>query len=400
MRGSRILAGVVALAVTAWAAWRLARPAPESPEPGVRLSLLETLAGTDTAGFRRALEPRPFRFPQDHGPHPDFRNEWWYFTGNLDGPGGRRFGFQLTVFRSALAPSPPDLPSSWATNQVFMGHLAVTDAAAGTFRAFERFGRGAVGIAGAEAQPFRVWVDDWSVRGPGGGEDTGVWPMTLEAADGGTGIRLIARPSGPPVAQGERGLSRKGPQPGNASYYYSFPRLALEGIVRVGGREVPVTGEGWLDREWSTSALSAGQVGWDWFALQLSDGRELMVYRLRRSDRATDPFSAGMLVDGEGDGTRLAADAFDVTATGSWTSPVDGATYPSGWRVEVPGLGLALNVQPVLRDQELTLSFRYWEGAVDVTGTSRGSPVRGRGYVELTGYAGAEAPGMGSEGSR
>ncbi|MDT8342471.1 MAG: lipocalin family protein, partial [Longimicrobiales bacterium] len=194
----------------------------------------------------------------------------------------------------------------------------------------------------------------------------------------------------PLVLQGERGLSRKGPEPGNASYYYSFTRLEASGRVRVDGVEHPVSGTAWLDREWSTSALSAGQVGWDWFALQLADGRDLMVYRLRREDGSTDPLSKGVLVAADGAGRPLAAGDFGLEVLERWRSPLDGAVYPSVWRVTVPGEALDLRVTPVRADQELNVTVRYWEGAVDVTGSGeRGAPVTGRGYVELTGYAGA-----------
>lgn len=218
------------------------------------------------------------------------------------------------------------------------------------------------------------------------------FPLRLTAAGDSVAIDLRVVPTKPLVLLGESGLSRKGPEPGNASYYYSLPRLVTEGWVTTPEGRFPVTGTSWLDREWSTSALSEDQVGWDWFALQLDDGRELMVYGLRRADGSWDPLSEGVSVGRDGGSTRLPADAFTLEPTGRWASPLDGATYPSGWRVVVPGQELDLRVEPVLEGQELDLAFRYWEGAVDVTGTSAGLPVTGRGYVELTGYAGAEPP--------
>ena len=355
-------------------------------ERGASLSVAETLASGDTAGYERAVEPREFTFPRDHGAHPAFRNEWWYFTGNLEAPSGaggagRAFGFQLTIFRNALRPdTAATVASPWAARQAYMGHFGITDLEAGTFYAFERFDRGAVGLAGAESRPLRVWVGDWEIRsrdsGPG---------FTLRAEEGGVGLELTLDAEKPVVLQGDRGLSRKGPEPGNASYYYSLTRLQAEGTVTVAEGTWPVSGQAWLDREWSTSALSPGLVGWDWFALQLDDGSELMVYRLREEGGGTGPFSAGTFVHPGGEVTRLGADEFALEATGRWTSP-RGGTYPSGWRVRVPGVGLDVRVEPVLEDQELDLAFRYWEGAVRVEGRRGAQPVEGRGYVELTGY--------------
>jgi predicted secreted hydrolase len=352
-----------------------------------RLSLVETLAGADTAGYARALEPRPFDFPADHGPHPDFRTEWWYVTGNLASGDGRDFGFQLTFFRSALAPGPVESPSAWATRQAYMAHFTVTDVATATFHAHERFARGAVGLAGATAEPLRVWLEDWTIGSAG----AATFPVRLTAASGEVALDLTLEQGKAPVPQGERGLSRKGAESGNASYYYSLPRMPAEGRLVLGADTVRVLGDAWLDREWSTSALGDGQVGWDWFALQLDDGWEMMVYRLRLADGGADDTSDGVLIAPDGSRSPLAwGTEVTVDETGSWTSPIDGAVYPSGWRVRVPGRGWDLEVAPRIPDQELDLAFRYWEGAVSVTGTGeRGDPVGGRGYVELTGYAGA-----------
>jgi predicted secreted hydrolase len=361
---------------------------------GARLSLTETLSGGDTLGYARALAPRTFEFPRDHGPHGDFRTEWWYVTGNLDAEDGRRFGFQFTIFRSALAPASPDLRSAWATNQAYMGHFTVTDVAAGTFRAFERFARGAAGLAGASgpaqdgaASSFRVWIEDWALDGAPGGS---AFPMRLRAAEGSVALELTLDAGKPRVLQGDQGLSQKGPEPGNASFYYAHTRMPASGTVIVDGEAVPVTGLAWMDREWSTSVLSGDQVGWDWFSLQLDDGWEVMVYQLRLSDGRADPLSDGVLIDPEGRKVPLEwGRDLTLEALGSWTSPVDGARYPSGWRLTVPERGVDLRITPLVADQELDLSFRYWEGAVEVRGTGvGGGVVQGRGYVELTGYAG------------
>ena len=334
-------------------------------------------------GFERALGPRPFEFPRDHGSHGRFRTEWWYFTGHLMTPARRRFGFQLTFFRFALAPSTTPRPSRWAGRDVYMAHFAVTDVETGGFHAFERFARGAVGLAGARATPFRVWVEGWEAASAGGA----FLPLRLRAARGAVALDVELRPGKPWVAQGDRGFSVKGGRPGNASYYYSFTRLPAAGSLRVDGVEHRVSGNAWLDREWSTSALGPGQVGWDWFAFHLDDGRDFMYYRLRRRDGAADPASAGVLVDGSGGVRRIAADDVDLEVLDMWTSPTGDAAYPARWSLRAPALGLAFEVEPLAADQEHRGRFRYWEGAVRVQGAAGGSPVSGSGYVELVGYA-------------
>ncbi len=375
-----VLAWILALLVVV--ACRPAPPAP--PEPA--LSVTELLGGTDTAGFARALAPRAFSFPEDHGPHPDFRTEWWYFTGNLSStaPGtGRDFGYQLTFFRSALAADPPPRDSAWATSQVYMGHfaLAAPGDPDGGFFSYERFARGAGGLAGATAGPFRVWLEDWSAQG---GED--LPPIRLRAAAEEVAIDLNLAPGKPIVLQGDRGLSQKGREPGNASYYYALTRLPSTGRVTLGGEVLEVSGLSWMDREWSTSSLDEGVVGWDWFSLQLSDGRDLMVYQLRRADGTADPLSAGSLVTTDGGVRRLSQADCGIEPRATWSSPETGRTYPSGWRLTVPAADLELDVEPLLPDQELAHSFVYWEGAVQARGSAAGEPVTGRGYVELTGY--------------
>ena len=344
-----------------------------APEVAER-SALTALADGDTAGYARAYAPRPFRFPDDDGPHPDFRTEWWYWTGNLEAKDGRRFGYQLTFFRQSLAPGLPD--SGWRSAQLYFAHFALTDVDGRRFHAFERFSRGAAGLAGARAAPFAVWIDDWSVRG---GEITG--PVELRASDGGVALALTLRAGKARVPQGDGGLSRKSAAPGNASYYYSLTRLATEGSVTIEGEGFAVRGASWLDREWSTSVLDAGQRGWDWFSLQFDDGMELMLYQLRLDNGGIDPFSSGSYVDAQGRRTPLRRDDFEIRPTGRWTSPASGITWPSGWELRVPTLGLRLEVEPLLAEQQLPLAVTYWEGAVRIRGTRSG-----HGYVELTGY--------------
>lgn len=385
---------------------------------GRMLSLVETLGGIDTAGYARADAPRTFAFPRDHGPHPDFRTEWWYVTGNLTSTGGREFGFQFTIFRNALSPVAPGGPSAWSTNQAFMGHFALTDIERRGFHAFERFARGAGGLAGAEGDPLRVWIEDWRLSATAAPPDArstsasqrapafdvatvdpssavaaaSVFPLEL-SADGdssGIGLELLLDAGKPFVLQGVDGLSQKGSEAGNASYYYAHTRMPARGRVMIEGDTLDVSGLAWLDREWSTSALSPGQVGWDWFALQLDDGWEMMVYQLRNADGTADALSDGVLVDPRGRRVPLEwGREVTVEPTGSWVSPIDGARYPSGWRIRVPGRGWDLRVDPAVLDQELRVAFRYWEGSVRVSGTGEGgADASGRGYVELTGYAG------------
>lgn len=386
----RLFAALVALlAVVAAAAWWSVRPPPDRT---ARLSLAEAMA-SDTAGYARAVAPRPFVFPADHGPHPAFRSEWWYATGNLDGPGGERYGYELTVFRIALAP--PDSgradgrsdSSGWATNDLYMAHFGLTDAAGRTHRAFERFSRGAAGLAGAQASPFRVWLEGWAFEeGPGG-----MPAMRVRAAQDGYAVDLALRPDKPVVLQGDRGLSQKGPGLGNASHYYSLTRLATAGTVTTPRGTADVTGTSWFDREWSTSALASDQVGWDWFALQLADGRDLMLYQLRQKDGTASPYSSGVIVDAAGRATHLPATAYRLVPERSWRSPHSGIDYPVAWRIDIPQENLTLHVTPVVDDQELNVSVRYWEGAVDVSGPDG---LSGRGYLEMTGY-GDDGPARG-----
>lgn len=358
---------------------------------------LSALLGSADPGYARALEPRKFSFPADHGPHPDYRNEWWYVTGNLDATTGERFGFELTIFRFALAPATErpaaaDAPSEWRTRQVYVGHFAVTDAAGRRFLSSETFARGALGLAGATAEPFRVWVEDWWLKAfPSSAQPDDKW--LLHADSGKAALTVTLEPLKPPVLQGEAGLSRKSSEPGNASYYYSLTRLATDGTLSIGNDVYDVTGLSWLDREWGSSALSDEQAGWDWFALQLEDGSELMYYQLRRHDGGVDPMSAGTYVPAEGDPVHLGHGDLVLAVRSHWDSP-RGGRYPAGWSLTVPKLELAVQAGPILAEQELDASVRYWEGAVDVAGRRGNEPVSGRGYVELTGYADAE-PGSG-----
>jgi predicted secreted hydrolase len=341
------------------------------------------LAGGQDDGFEHALVPRQFEFPADHGSHEGFRNEWWYFTGNLVDASGRHFGFEMTFFRIELVPMGTPRESRWATNTLWMAHFALTDTAAHRFHSAERLARGALDLAGATSEPFHVWVKDWSVRGSA---DDRSASLVLRAQDAEASVTLDLDASKPLVLNGDRGLDSKGPEPGNASFYYSFPRLVVGGFVMVDGATFVVKGSAWMDREWGTSALSPGVVGWDWFALQLSDGRDLMFYRLREADGGASPFSGGSLIQTDGTVERLDGRDVELAATAYWSSPHTGVRYPVSWRIGIPRHRVDLVVEPTMYDQELDLSVRYWEGAVRVTGSGDGDELTGQGYLELAGY--------------
>ena len=347
--------------------------APAITQPNALQQALGGSVGEE--GFARADEVRAFEFPLDHGAHPQFRNEWWYYTGVMHAQGGRQFGFELTFFRVALqARAMPG--NAWRSNQVYFAHFAVTDVDAQRFYAFERVSRPANGLAGARPDPFAVWLEDWRV----GGRDN--WQ--LAAAQDHVSLRLALVPQSPPILNGDRGLSRK--SPGNASYYYSIPRLQARGSLVIGSERHSVQGLVWLDREWSTSALSDAQVGWDWFALHLNDGSNLMYYRLRDRDGDTDRFSSGTWSFADGRVEHLRADALQAQPHTFWRA-ADSGRYPVGWNLQLPAHDLQLDVSALLDDQWLDFIVPYWEGAVSVSGRHAGREVSGYGYLELTGYS-------------
>jgi predicted secreted hydrolase len=336
----------------------------------------------DDKGFARALKPHEFTFPLDHGPHNPYRSEWWYFTGNLKNPQGRKFGYELTFFRFALKPETSESKSAWRSNQMYMAHLTLTDVEKGRFYTDERLSRAGNDLAGASAKKYQVWLYDWSAKTEGEVD----FPLRLKAKSDDFAIDLLLTSQKSYVLQGDQGLSQKSREPGNASYYYSYPRLETEGAVSVAGEQFSVTGASWMDREWSTSALSDEQSGWDWFALQLSDHSELMFYQLRRKDGQPDSNSSGSFL--LADNTKISLKEHDVTIKNldSWKSPHSKITYPSHWRLTIPVQNLEVEIVPLINDQELNVSYRYWEGAVSVNGTKNGKPISGQGYVELAGY--------------
>lgn len=337
---------------------------------------------TNDQGFTRADGPMPFVFPEDHGPHPDFQTEWWYFTGNLAADTGERFGYQLTFFRRALAP-PSELlerQSDWATGQVYMAHFALSDIERQEYHSYERLARGAAGISGAQSPPFEVWLEDWRV------EEIAPNTYSLTASQNGVALNLILVDTKGPILQGDQGYSQKGPDPGQASYYYSLTRLASSGTLLSAGTNFAVSGNSWMDHEYSTSALSPDQVGWDWFSIQLDDNSELMFFQIRRADGSIDPYSSGTFIAADGTTTSFTQEDFTIEVTDTWKSAHTGATYPASWTVEIPSLAIRLQVRPQMADQEFSGTYAYWEGAVEIIGQTTSGSVSGFGYVELTGY--------------
>ncbi len=336
--------------------------------------------------WKEASPGRAIVLPADHASHPDYKLEWWYYTGNLDAAGGQRFGYQLTFFRIGVDPAPVN-PSKWAVRDLFMTHLALTDVNGRTYRFTERMNRAGPGWAGASTMGYRVWNEDWEARLDGAGVHR------LRAAGDGFALDLALAEDRPAVLHGDRGYSRKGSVAGNASHYYSLTRMPTRGRITMAGRTFEVTGQSWMDHEFGTSFLEPQQVGWDWFSLQLDDGRDLMVFQLRRADGSIDPRSSGTLVEPGGRTTPIAlADGLTLTPGRTWTSRATGARYPTVWRVTLPGRAIDLTVEAAVDDQELharASGVSYWEGAIDVSGQVQGRPVRGRGYLEMTGYTGA-----------
>ncbi len=375
---------------------------------GVNLS--EAFSENLSSNYARAFREYEFNFPRDHAAHPEYRQEWWYFTGNVQSTKGKRLGYELTIFRFALKPPKqeivtsdftittdsgvPTTASSWRANHIYMAHLAVTDIDNKQFYYAEKFSRDAMGLAGAniiyrdrlegDSRQLKVWLKDWSIESVG----DSVFPIQLHAKTDDIGISLVLNATKPIVLHGDGGLSVKGDNPGNASYYYSITKMVTVGSITINGQKTSVSGYSWLDREWSTSQLEPEQEGWDWFALQLDDNREIMFYSLRREDGSLDLNSAGTIVEEDGTSRKLAVNDVNIDVIRRWTSPHTNITYPSGWKINIPAESLELQVTPAVEDQEMNTTIRYWEGAVKVSGKykSNNKIVAGKGYVELAGY--------------
>jgi predicted secreted hydrolase len=377
--------GLMALAALGLCVWLITKPEPPVAARATVIGLAPEQPAVDQ-DFARAYKPREFNFPTDHGPHPEFQTEWWYYTGNAQDANGRHFGYQLTFFRRALLP-PADAPrraSDLAASQIYFAHFGVTDSAANQHVSFEKFSRGAGGLAGASGEPFKVYLEDWSTTGLNTQGDA----VRLIAQSGAYSLTLDLHSLKPPVLQGERGLSRKSDIPGNASYYYSFTRLETRGRISTPDGAFDVTGSSWMDHEWSTSALGPNTQGWDWFALQLSDQREVMFYQFRNRDGTIDPISSGVLVQPDGRALTLKRDDVRIEVLETWRSPSSQAEYPVRWRITILSQAISLEVDARIKDQQMNVSVVYWEGAVSIKGQASGAPLSGVGYVELTGYSG------------
>ena len=379
---------------------------------GRRIAVLPVIALAVAAGFvetaafsgsgdewRRAEGGWAWSFPRDHGAHPEFKAEWWYFTGNLSDAGGARYGYQLTFFRRGVRFEASHPANPWSVRDVFMGHFTLTDAGRRTFRAedlLSRAGPGLArtgtgkpgpGLAGAKTDGLEVWLLNWSARMKNG-------KVQLEARRGGIEIRLTLMPRKSAVLHGEKGLSRKGPGEGQASFHSSITDLETRGeiVLEQGGRRIPVSGKSWFDHEFGSEMLGKDLIGWDWFSLHLSDGADLMIYLLRRADGSIEPASAGTFIPASGAARRLTLGDISVEALDRWRSGKSGGVYPSRWRIRIAKEGIDLLIAPLLDDQELVSAglpdLVYWEGAVEGKGRSGGREVSGEGYVELTGYAG------------
>jgi predicted secreted hydrolase len=333
---------------------------------------------TATPGWR-------YEFPRDHHSHRDFKTEWWYFTGNVFDSDNQRFGYELTFFRQGIRPlgERDTSTSRFVVDDLKFAHFAITDASNRRFYFDQKTSRGAFGEAGFDDGQHLAWVDDWQLSYDGESS------FGLVAAGSKGSIRFDLRLAKPPVVHGEDGVSVKSSETGHASHYYSGTRLETTGEVRVNGKSHAIRGESWFDHEWATGQLAEKQIGWDWICLQWEDGTELMLYRMRLKNGEPDASSSGTWIAQNGESRHLRSADFQMTPTAFWKSKASGAQYPIGWRITVPGENAEFVVRPVLEDQELALGpITYWEGAIDVSGTKDGKEVKGKGYLELTGYAG------------
>jgi predicted secreted hydrolase len=341
--------------------------------------------------FRQALPGKSYAFPRDHFSHPEFKTEWWYYSGHLQstGPNSKSYGYQLTFFRTGLNRQAKEQKSKWSIHDLYFAHLAVTDDSNKNFQYREKIHRGSLGQAGADEKVLRVWIEDWVL----GGNGPAARQHLLKAGDKDLGIDFTLTPERPPIIHGLHGISQKGQGEGHASHYYSITRLATSGKLFLKGREVPVNGMTWMDHEFGSAQLQEDQVGWDWFSMQLENGIDAMVYMIRRKDGRSDPHSSGTVLLPDGHSQHLSLSEFGVEVLETWKSQKSQATYPSMWRLRIPGQRLDLTIVPTVKDQELVTNqstrVTYWEGSVKIEGTHEGRRIGGKGYVELTGYAGS-----------
>jgi predicted secreted hydrolase len=353
------------------------------------LLCLLLMIATARAEWRLALPGWQYEFPRDHGNHADFKTEWWYFTGNLEAKDGREFGYQLTFFRQGVIGADEAVADShFATRDIEFAHFALSDISGRKFSFFQELSRGAFGEAGFEQGARLAWIKDWSV------ERVGENGFRLHAKDGTVALDLNLTSERGPIINGANGVSQKGDGEGQASHYYSLPRLVSEGTVRVGKEEFPVKGLSWFDHEWATNQLGKDQAGWDWLSLHFSGGGDMMLFQLRKKAGGRDSHSSGTFIDAKGNSSEIAANDFTMEPLRYWTSPVTKGRYPVEWKITIPSRQLAITVRAAQDNQELSLKpMGYWEGAVRVEGTLNGQPTQAKGYLEMTGYAG-EIVGM------
>ncbi len=358
------------------------------PTPSAHLLVSDILGNNNinnNQGFRQALEKQSFVFPRDHGPHPEYKNEWWYLTGNVHDENGRQFGYQVTFFRIALpagTATPIAQQSAWRTRQVWMAHFAITDIKAQQHLHDQRIVRQALNLAGASNQPVKVWLENWQLIGQPNGRHGFPWQLSIQDQQMSLDLSLTSHK--PVVLQGNEGLSQKSPAPGNASYYYSLSRLETHGTLNIGGHSYQVSGTSWLDREWGSSQLAKSQVGWDWFSIQLYDNQELMYYQLRTQDGKAHTSSQGKWVDQAGDTQAINPSGIQLTPLAWWTAD-DGKTYPIKWRLQYPNNNSDLIIEAQVADQYMTTLVHYWEGTVSIVDAHTGESL-GVGYLEMTGY--------------
>lgn len=335
--------------------------------------------------YQLAIPGRKITFPADHFSHPDFKTEWWYYTGHLTSESGKRYGYQVTFFRFGLRDRQPETKEPPLFTDLYMAHFALSDIQTKKFTFRERINRGFDGKAGAATDRYLVWNENWKVQGD-------AKDHSIAVEDRGTRLRLSLQSLKPPVLHGENGLSQKAEGRGRASYYYSLTRLRTEGELAIDGRTEKVRGLSWMDHEFGSNQLGADQVGWDWFSLQLDNDTEIMLYLMRRKDGSVDPYSSGTLVYSNGTTRHLDLKDYHVEVLDHWKSASSGAGYPMKWKVALPAEAVELEIAPAFPQQELITNrstrVTYWEGAVGIRGTYRGKSVTGNGYVEMTGYAG------------
>lgn len=328
--------------------------------------------GESGSGFAPVVPGRTFVFADDHGPHPNFRIEWWYVTANLVDAKGAAYGAQWTLFRQATQPGAQQ--EGWANQQIWMGHAAVTSAQ--THRTSETFARGGVGQAGVEASPFHAWIDSWEMRGLDTINAANIAPLELTASGTDFSYALRLKSDRPLVLQGDDGYSRKS-QREQASYYYSQPYFAVTGSIVIDDIKVDISGQAWLDREWSSQPLAPDQTGWDWLSLHLNSGEKLMLYRMRQTDG--NHYGSGKWFTPDGNAEPIAS--ADLSMTPQLFTEIAGRKIPTAWRIAIPKLALAIECVPLNPQSWMGTSFPYWEGPISFGGSHAGL-----GYLELTGY--------------